>query len=157
MAINLSCFNYCFCSNIRIFWPTTLINFKVLWGRSEKALSRLQDRMSHWSLKVKQFEQKLNRFHFWDSFTAKKSLEKDSANIWFQTSKARQFPSLNCSGEPFQPHAQHRMWTDTDKLKIGKIKCDIVYWSEVRSSIGRSFKSKQDLQDLWNPWQIQLI
>ena len=143
MTTNLSCFNYCFCSNIRIFWPTTFINFKVLWGRSEKALSRLQDRMSHWSLKVKQWEQKLNRSHFWESFTAKKSLEKDSANIWFQASKARQFPPLNCSGEPFQAHAQQRIRTDTDRLqKIGKIKFDIVYSSEVRSSIGRSSQNK---------------
>ena len=73
----------------------------------------------------------------------KKKSGKDSVNIWFQTSKARQFPPLNCSREPFQPHAQQRMRTDTDRLKkIGKIKCDIVYSSEVRSSIGRSSQNK---------------
>ena len=143
MTINLSCINYCFCSNIRIFWPTTFINFKVLRGRSEKAVSRLQDRMSHWSLKVKQWEQQLNRFHFWESFTAKKVWKKIQQIFAILASKARQFPPLNCSGEPFQPHAQQRMRTDIDRLqKICKIKFDIVYWSEARSSIGRSIQNK---------------
>ena len=81
-------------------------------------------------------------FHFWESFTAKKVWKKIQQIFAILASKARQFPPLNCSGEPFQPHAQQRMRTDIDRLqKIGKtrsswLNCalrddEAVYWVSI--------------------------
>ena len=84
--------------------------------------------MSHWSLKVKQWEQKLNRFHFWDSFTAKKKSGKRFSKYLISNFKGKTISSIELLQRTISTTrtATNENW-HRQTTKIGKIECDILF------------------------------